>query len=236
MLVLVLLVFTAPPLAAGQSSSRAKDGKPAPSRRRATKLIVPGRSVGQIRLGRDIDTAFWMLGQSDGGDGAMGCFWYDYIRGPRRPGSNRFSASQQIRETDTTGDVYEPAPGTRPPDIDVLGITVLTDATRVRVSQIWISTSEFRTASGIHVGSSGRQVRRAYPKAGVIGYCYLSHRRRIDLYEDTADGIAFEVTVGPWRDAGGRCTAIDIHPRHDSVLHAYASHYVDDGWILGDAA
>lgn len=143
--------------------------------------IEPGKYIGNTKLGALMETTAKQFGPADGGDAAMGKawgIWYSRKKADNSIDSSRFLA------------VYS---------------TVAANEAGHRVKQIRVNTASFKTKAGIKVGSSLASIKKAFPKVSLAAvYEDTIRHNRIELYDDTKRGIAFEIT-------GEKCTAVTVH-------------------------
>jgi hypothetical protein len=133
---------------------------PAPT---PAQLVVPGRSIGSLRLGTDPAISLPPLGPSATTDGAMLKAWATWY-GQGKPASQL--------------DVY-----TAPPPGD--------DGSHKSVQVVRATSAFFRLANGLHNGSTLTQIKAAYGRLPLAITYRLAAGTRY-LYDDVAHGIAFE--------------------------------------------
>ncbi|MBS0029538.1 hypothetical protein ACTJJ0_15405 [Chitinophaga sp. 22321] len=131
-------------------------------------LIVPGKSIGQIKLEAPAQSLA-VLGKPDGGDAAMMKAWRIWYS----------------RKKDKTID-----------SLHLLAVfTAMRTQDTQYVKQIRVNSPRFRTVKGVGAGSSMLAIRKAYPDARLVQtYLSANKARRIAVYEDTKAGIAFETS------------------------------------------
>jgi len=88
------------------------------------------------------------------------------------------------------------------------------------IRQIEVNSPTFYTPQGIHTGDTLRTILRRFPHATLTARGTL--RKSIELYDDKAQGIAFEFKPAA-NVSQKRCTAILIHPKGKSATEEYAS-------------
>lgn len=155
---------------------------PAP-RPAAGRLIVPGRSLGSIRLGVAAAASGLPTTPAAAGDAAMMKQW-DTWYGAR------------------------PADGSAPTELDVYrALRPGSDNGQKSVQAVRATSPWFHLANRLRVGARLREIRAAYGALPLaITYCLPGGRRY--LYDDVARGVAFE-TDGT--AAGSTCRAIVVH-------------------------
>jgi hypothetical protein len=142
--------------------------------------IEPGKYIGNTKIGAAMEETAKQLGPANGGDAAMGKAWGIWYR---KNADNSLDSSRFLA-------IYSAVDGNEPAH---------------HVKQVRINTASFKTAKGIKVGSSLASIKKAYPQISRAGIYEnpVSHKR-IELYDDTKRGIAFEIT-------GKKCTAVTVH-------------------------
>lgn len=131
-------------------------------------LIVPGKSIGQIKLEAPAQS-LTVLGKPDGGDAAMmkaWRIWYSRKKDKRIDSSHLVAAFTAMRSADTQ-----------------------------YVKQIRVNSPQFKTVKGVGAGSSMAAIKKAYPGIELVQtYESANKARRIAVYQDTKAGIAFETS------------------------------------------
>lgn len=134
-------------------------------------LIVPGKSIGQVKIGWPSDSLSVVLGASDSGDAAMmkaWNLWYGRRADGERDSSHILAVFTAMRDQDTQF-----------------------------VRQIRVTSPQFRTSQELGAGSTMKAIRKAYPGLKLTkAYVSADHKKRIEVYEDKKMGIAFE-TANP---------------------------------------
>lgn len=129
-------------------------------------LIAPGKSIGQIKLESPAQSLA-VLGKPDGGDAAMmkaWRIWYSRKKDNSIDSSHMLAVFTAMRTQDTQ-----------------------------YVKQIRVNSPKFRTSKGVGPGSTIAAIKRAYPDIQrVQTYESANKARRIVVYQDTRQGIAFE--------------------------------------------
>lgn len=134
-----------------------------------SKLIVPGKQMGNIMLGLPADSLSSMLGKPDFSDAAMGKAWLIWYGKKRDEHNNRSSLEIFITYADST----------------MRGKTV---------QQILTTSPEFETARGAKVYDDLASIQQKYPGIVSTGhYKELNGGRVFQLYDDLQNGIAFEI-------------------------------------------
>lgn len=127
------------------------------------QLVVPGRSIGSLRLGTDPAVSLSPLGPPGNTDGAMLKAWATWYGQGRPPA--------QL-------DVY-----TAPPPGD--------DGSHKSVQVVRATSTYFRLANGLRNGSTLTQIRAVYGRLPLATTYRLAAGKRY-VYDDVARGIAFE--------------------------------------------
>jgi len=131
-------------------------------------LIVPGKSIGQIKLEAPAQSLA-VLGKPDGGDAAMMKAWRIWYS----------------RKKDKTID-----------SLHLLAVfTAMRTQDTQYVKQIRVNSPRFKTVKGIGAGSTIAAIKKAYPDVQPVQtYESANKARRIVVYEDTKMGVAFETS------------------------------------------
>lgn len=156
----------------------------APATARQPNLILPGRSVGHVRIGAEVPTS---LRSSEFGDGdsAMGRSYGEY-RSLHPRGQGRAYALGIFT-------VRKPENGRSP------------------VGQIRVESPWFMTTNGISTASSLSQIRKRFRHLKVAEVLTQDGTgKQIDVYDDQAAGIAFQIW-GKGSQSAGHCAAIFVH-------------------------
>lgn len=128
--------------------------------------IVPGQRIGQIRLEAPAQSLA-VLGKPDGGDAAMmkaWRIWYSRKKDNSIDSTHMLAVFTAMRTQDTQ-----------------------------YVKQIRVNSPKFKTAKGVGAGSTLSAIKKAYPGIKLVRlYETANKARRIAVYEDTQQGIAFE--------------------------------------------
>ena len=159
----------------------------------ASKAIVPGKSIGHLRIGAT-QAAAEKLGKEADGDCDIAQCWLTWYS---KPSASRRSAI--------------------PAEIDVYTTLNSENPDQPRVQQIRVTSSYFKTKNGISVGSGFARIKRAYPRIKLIEtYATKKTNGPIQIYSDIKGGIAFEIYRGrEGKAAVGLCAAILVHsPRY----------------------
>ena len=152
-------------------------------------LIVPGKSVGEIELGTKRLKVQAKLGKPVTGEGATGRAW-DAWFAPREGGGRGYELDVRSHASATSNDKV--------------------------VEAVRVESPFFRTKDGINTGSSLANIWKVFPGAH---YSFSDqHDQAVEIYEDDAHGIAFEVrrtftsagSVPPPGASWGACQAIIV--------------------------
>lgn len=152
-------------------------------------LIVPGKSIGQVKLEWPRDSLS-VLGKPDAGDAAMMKSW------------NIWYGRKGDKSVDSA---------------HILAVfTAMRVADTQYVKQIRITSSMFKTDKNVGVGSSIATIKKAYPNLRLSKiYASANKKRRIAVYEDKQSGIAFE-TKNP-RSRSAACTTVVVFDPGESA-------------------
>lgn len=150
------------------------------------RLIIPGRSVGHLRLGDDRARAIELFGRKD--------TEYDYDI----PTALNCSARKELR-------FWELKDKTSPFHFDY-GNGAWVYLRNDKIDQIKIDSEKFKTAEGLTSGSTPKQVRRFYPNIRTFvelnTRCNCTGGRDLIFWIDEQIGIAFEFHY--WKDVKAR--------------------------------
>ncbi|SFP69152.1 hypothetical protein [Parafilimonas terrae] len=163
----------------------------------ANKVIVPGKSIGNIEIGMD-DSGLEVFGKPDMSDAAMGKAWLTW-----------YGKKPDEHNNKTQLNVY-----TAYKDTSMRAKTV---------QQIRTTSSFFETADGLHVYASLKDIKQQYPKLKKVA-AYTDDGRKIDIYDAQQQGIAFEVVNANQQQI---CTGIIIHKSGVKVTQVYISLHPD---------
>ncbi|AKD02456.1 hypothetical protein PKOR_04140 [Pontibacter korlensis] len=142
---------------------------PKPNTPDSAYLIVPGKSIGHIRLGMSAETVTKRLGKPDSGDAAMGkalSFWI--AKQPQEP--RHYVAVYTV--TDFDGRSEKP-----------------------KVQQVQVTSPRFRTRNGIGTGMLLSEIRKQFNNLQPLAHYLNKQKQEVYIYDDQEQGIAFEVTV-----------------------------------------
>jgi hypothetical protein len=163
----------------------------------ANKVIVPGKSIGNIEIGMD-DSGLEAFGKPDMSDAAMGKAWITW-----------YGKKPDEHNNKTQLNVY-----TAYKDTSMRAKTV---------QQIRTTSSFFETAGGLHVNASLSDIKQQYPKLKKVAV-YTDDGRKIDIYDAQQQGIAFEIVNANQQQI---CTGIIIHKSGVKVTQVYISLHPD---------
>lgn len=130
-------------------------------------LIDPGRSIGNVSLGQDMQAVSEILGTPDSGDAAMGKAWgIWYHNDPSAPGRTELSIYSSYKDSNMTAK---------------------------DVKQIRTTSNKFKSASGIYVGCSLLNFKSTYTDAELRARYYdPTSGDTIKLYDSRSQGIGAE--------------------------------------------
>ena len=163
----------------------------------ANKVIVPGKSIGNIEIGMD-DSGLEAFGKPDMSDAAMGKAWLTW-----------YGKKPDEHNNKTQLNVY-----TAYKDTSMRAKTV---------QQIRTTSSFFETAGGLHVYASLNDIKQQYPTLKKAA-AYTDDGRKIDVYDAQQQGIAFEIVNANQQQI---CTGIIIHKSGVKVTQVYISLHPD---------
>lgn len=166
----------------------------------ASRLIVPGKSIGQTALKEKAEVVTTRLGKPDQGDAAMGkalSTWFS------KPAAN---ASDTTRHQTT---IYFKTNMGGPDEAS-------------RVDQIRITSPYFLTQDSIHVHSDLAAIQKAFPEiVKVAAYTAPQTSTKVTIYDAVAAGITFEINEQK------RCVAITVHAANQEIKNTYLPLFVD---------
>jgi hypothetical protein len=156
-------------------------------------LIVPGESIGRIKLGTDAAGLEKILHKPDLSNAAMGKAWLTW-KGKRDEHNNATELNVYTTYKDST----------------------MQEKT---VQQIRTTSSSFSTADSLHVYASLEEISAKFP--GIKKRArYNEDGRDIIIYDDKKRGIAFEIAGANKQQI---CTGIIVHPKGKDVTEIYIS-------------
>lgn len=161
--------------------------------------IIPGQSIGNVSLEQDSETLAF-LGDADLSDAAMGKAWLTWYSANSKLVNGK--SELNIFTTYKDGDMKEKV-----------------------VRQIRITSPDFMTDSGIKTGMPFSEIEKLIPNPEYIGnFKNPGSADRVELYDDTAMGIAFEIlNTGSEKT----CVAIIVHPKDRKVTEEYQYFHPD---------
>ena len=163
-------------------------------------LIVPGKSIGLIKLNEQAEVVLKLLGKPDKADAAMGKSLQTWYADPviSRPGTP----------------VYET-------DIFFARNMGSTDESS-RAKQIRITSPEFKLERGIGVNTALETIQAQFPEAiKTATYTSPQNRETVSVYHDKKAGIAFEIAKT------GKCIGIGIQEAGKSNFEVYTAFTTD---------
>jgi len=133
-------------------------------------LIVPGRSVGDISLGENIENVGKKLGKPDAGDAAMGKAWgIWYSKDSAQNGRNEIAIYSSYKDTTLT---------------------------TKNVKQIRITSKQFKTQDGFGTERSVEDTRTKFPGIIQIATYINEVKDSVMVYDSKTEGIGFEFVKG----------------------------------------
>jgi len=152
-------------------------------------LIIPGGAVGSISLQQNLAGSHpWQLKP---------------LTGPNSEGDAAM------------GHVWNRFQAVGKGEIDIYTVRGANDSAatpEALIDEIRVTSRTYATRQRVKVGSSQSRIRRAYRIKQVSG------AKGFNLYDDVADGIAFEFK-------GRRCSAIIVHPKNQRVDQIYLPYH-----------
>ena len=152
-------------------------------------LIVPGKSVGEIKLGMELPEVNEKLGKPTTGEGALGKAWEAWFA-HKEGGGRGYELNVYAHPSATSHDKA--------------------------VEAVRVESPFFRTKGGISTGSSLADIWKAFPGARYKNFDLQD--KAVEIYEDDMYGIAFEGrrtftstgSVPPPGASWGACQAIIV--------------------------
>jgi hypothetical protein len=148
----------------------------------AAQLIDPGKSIGLTHLGESLDSVTINLGKPDRGDAGMGAAFTTWFAKHDTLGYQTDIYSHRMM-----GDKDE-------------------DASRVKL--IRVTSPYFKTIQGAGAGLSLAEIGKHFHVEHIADY--IKGNDTLKVYDDTKEGIAFEV------NATGKCTGVSVHKPKDA--------------------
>ncbi|TCD10582.1 hypothetical protein EZ449_09565 [Pedobacter frigidisoli] len=156
-------------------------------------LVVPGRSVGEISLGEDVENVGKLLGRPNAGDAAMGKAWGIWY------------------SNDSTGGMRN--------EIAIYSSYRDTSMRMKDVKQIRITSDKFKTQDGFTTGKSIADTKLKFPAVEKVSTYLNENKDTVLVYDAQKDGIGFEflkgksisVTVHPMNKSVN-ATYLTLHP------------------------
>ena len=169
----------------------------------AGRLIVPGKSIGELRLGPD--RMVYNGAEADGSDAAMGgkemAWWYLGAR----PGAKG-------------------RPFHRPDEIGTVSLKDMEHDSaknpgKVTITEVYVTSPRFVTADGIGAGSTIAAVFAKYPDIHLEREDaeYWPLYGKMQLYKDRKDGIAFAI-----QKSSGACIEVCVMPPGEERYFVWA--------------
>lgn len=152
---------------------------------------MPGESIGKTRLGMTPDSVVAILGKPDYSDAAMGkalLIWY---------GKNKDAHNNRT-------------------EVDIMVSYRDTSMRDKAVKQIRITSAYFETKNGVKVHDNLYRIMQYFPGVSKSDYHLTDTTKAI--YDDTANGIAFEIAAV---DTQRICTAILVHAKNTPFVINY---------------
>ena len=133
-------------------------------------LIVPGRSVGDISLGENVEIVGKMLGKPDVSDAAMGKAWGIWYRTD--------SSSKQKEEIA----IYSAYRDT---------------SMRVKsVKQIRITSAEYKTQDGYRIGMAESETKQKFPGMEKVSAYLNEQKDTVTVFDSKQEGVGIEFLSG----------------------------------------
>jgi hypothetical protein len=163
-----------------------------------TNQITPGKQLGKLNVGELMETMKW-LKKPDYGDSSSGHQWQTWEAKKPDPRNGKIL---------NTLDVY----------------SSINEAGKYQIRLIRSTSPTFSTTAKIKVGTTYRDVLKAFPKiVKLTDYASSQFSTKVDLYDDATTGIAFEFKPGPDGAPAprARCLSIWVHEPGLDMMKEY---------------
>ncbi|MBK0403601.1 hypothetical protein I5M27_11430 [Adhaeribacter sp. BT258] len=160
------------------------------------QTIVPGKSIGLIKLNEQAEVVYKLLGQPAATDAAMGKMLATWLSEPKLSEPRREHYQTNIFFARNMGSAEESS----------------------QAKQIRVTSPEYKLENRIGVGSDLKTIQAHFPemkKAAV--YTTDQTKEKITIYHDKKAGIAFEI------DRTGKCTGIGIQEPGKANFEVYSA-------------
>lgn len=132
----------------------------------ADKLIIPGRSIGNMQMSGDVANVSELLGRPDSADAAMGSSLMVWFTQNHKPTGYRVSIFAH-RKMGTKDEIIS------------------------RIQKILVTSPQFKTAEGYGVGTSFEEIKKSYDLKPTD--TYKDKNGKVQIYTDLDKGISFEI-------------------------------------------
>ena len=148
--------------------------------------IVPGVSIGNIKIGETAETLIQKKGKPDSSDAAMSKAYNGWFTKPSMTGADTIATSFETFSV-------------------VSGKTEKETASRVK--RIRVTSPQYKTNMQVGAGNTFAYIKLQYPTLKKpVAKNDLPNGQLLELYDETKEGIAFEIV-------DGKCVAIIIHEK-----------------------
>ena len=169
-----------------------------------SKSIVPGKSIGRLRIGEnpvrtDGTDELDKFGPSAEGEASSGSYWRTW-----------YSKTVDAKSDAVPAELNTYIALGSPPDTP-------------RIQQIRVTSSYFATAGGISTKSSFAQIKKVYRSLKLVE-TYTTNKTNgpIQIYDDIKGGIGFEIYRGrDGKASNGLCAAIIVHSSFNATGQGY---------------
>ena len=166
----------------------------------SNELILPGKSIGLIKLNEDADVVYKLLGKPDKSDAAMGKVLATWFTEPKLSELNREKLQTNIFFVRNMGGAEE----------------------KSRAKQIRVTSPAYKLENNIRIGSDLKTIQAHFPnlqKAAI--YTTQETKKQITIFHDKAAGIAFEM------DPNNKCVGIGIQEPGKANFEVYTAVALD---------
>ncbi|WP_157970299.1 hypothetical protein [Albibacterium indicum] len=159
-----------------------------------TIRVVAGNSIGDFLIGQEVEESnlFNRLGEVDSADAAMCKSW------------SMWYFDDEVNEAKREFDLYSAC------DVDI--------DMRKSTQVMRLGNIDFELDNGISLGDDLSVLKESYPNAIELTYTDASNGEIIQVFDDIAEGIAFEVSNGVVR-------AVIVHVPDQSIENMYLPFY-----------
>lgn len=165
------------------------------------QLVVPGKQMGKISIGQDMEEVFKLLGKPDDGDAAMGKAWSIW----------------KVKDGESGSD-----------DGEMAIYSTYKDSTMSSkvVKQVMVNIGGYATKNGLQNNADLGHVIQGLPSLKQVSmYVDDSKKDTLYVYDSKEEGLSFDV-----KRANDQyfTRAMTVHPKNESVSNTYLT--IHPGW------